>query len=132
MQLFHRKMECAQLIILLYYWQNQNQDVEAYVPQINLGELVKNQKNWDTISLSSFHSTLCFFYDFGKFDCTQHVVWGILLHTIVTILVIRNGKHIYHLQKLLKRDDEWWLSKKWNRWWDKVRQFHISPSIPWY
>ena len=31
MQLFYRKMECAQLIILLYYWQNQNQDVEAYV-----------------------------------------------------------------------------------------------------
>ena len=31
MQLSHRKMECAQLIILLYYWQNQNQDVEAYV-----------------------------------------------------------------------------------------------------
>ena len=22
------------------------------------------------------------FYDFGKFDCTQHVDWGILLHTI--------------------------------------------------
>ena len=37
MQLSHRKMECAQLIILMYYWQNQNQDVEAYVPQINLG-----------------------------------------------------------------------------------------------
>ena len=37
-------MECAHLIILLYYWQNQNQDVEAYVPQINLGELVNNQK----------------------------------------------------------------------------------------
>ena len=43
MQLSHRKMECAQLTILLYYWQNQNQDVEADVPQINLGELVKNQ-----------------------------------------------------------------------------------------
>ena len=61
MQLFHRKMECAQLIILMYYCQNQNQDVEAYVPQINLGESVKNQKNWDIISLSSFHPTLCFF-----------------------------------------------------------------------
>ena len=23
-----------------------------------------------------------FFYDLGKFDCTQHVDWGILLHTI--------------------------------------------------
>ena len=69
-------MECAKLIILLYYWQNQNQDVEAYVPQINLGELVKSQKHWDTISLSSFHPTL-FFYDFGKFDCTGHVDWGI-------------------------------------------------------
>ena len=34
MQLFYRKMKCAQLIILLYYWQNQDQDVEAYVPQI--------------------------------------------------------------------------------------------------
>ena len=56
MQLSHRKMECAQLIILLYYWQNQNQ--EAYVSQINLGELVKNQKNWDTILLSSFHPTV--------------------------------------------------------------------------
>ena len=21
-------------------------------------------------------------YDYGKFDCTQHVGWGILLHTI--------------------------------------------------
>ena len=45
MQLFHRKMECAQLIILMYYCKNQDQDVEAYVPQINLGELVKNQKS---------------------------------------------------------------------------------------
>ena len=61
---------------------NQNQYVEADVPQINLGELVKNQKNWDTISLSSFHPTLCF-CDFGKFDCTQHVDWGILLHTSI-------------------------------------------------
>ena len=59
MQLSHRQMECAQLIILLYYSQNQNQDVEAYiyVPQIQLGELGKNQKNWDIIPLSSFHST---------------------------------------------------------------------------
>ena len=81
MQLSYRKMECAQVIILMYYWQNQNQDVEAYVHHINLGELVKNQKNWETISLSSFHPTL-FFYDFGNFDCTQHVDWGILLHTI--------------------------------------------------
>ena len=55
-------MEYAQLISLLYYWQNQNQDVEAYVPQINLGGLVKNQQNWDTISLSSFHPTLCFLW----------------------------------------------------------------------
>ena len=62
MQLSHRKIECAQLIILLYYWQNQNQDVEAYVPEINLGELVKNQKNWDIISLSSFHPTLFFLW----------------------------------------------------------------------
>ena len=62
MQLSHRKIESAQLIILLYYWQNQNQDVETYVPQIILGEIVKNQKNWDTISLSSFHPTLCFLW----------------------------------------------------------------------
>ena len=47
-------MECSQLIILLYYWQNQNQDVGADVPNIILGELVKSQKNWDIISLSSF------------------------------------------------------------------------------
>ena len=62
MQLSHRKMEYAQLIILLYYWKKRNQDVEAYVPQINLEELVKNQKKWDTISLSSFHPTLCFLW----------------------------------------------------------------------
>ena len=62
MQLSYRKMECAQLIILLYYWQNQNEDVEAYVPQINLEELVKSPKNWDNISLSSFHPTLCFLW----------------------------------------------------------------------
>ena len=83
MQLSHRKMECAQLIILLCYWLNQNQHVEAYGPEINLGELVKNQKNWDTISLSSFHPTLCFFMTlfYMKFDCTQHVDWGILLYS---------------------------------------------------
>ena len=45
MQLSHRKMERAQLIILLYYWQNQNQDVEAYVPQINLGEEEEEEEN---------------------------------------------------------------------------------------
>ena len=53
-------------------------------------------------------------YDFGKFDCTctQHVDdWGILLVTIcytllVIILVRRNGKHISHMQKILKRDEE--------------------------
>ena len=50
-------------------------------PQINLRELVKSQNNSDTISLSSSHPTLRF-YDFGKFDCTQHVDWGIVLHTI--------------------------------------------------
>ena len=43
MQLSHRKMVCAQLFILLYYWQFQNKDVEADVPQINVGELVKDQ-----------------------------------------------------------------------------------------
>ena len=59
MQLSHRKIECAQFIIWLFYWQNQNQDVEADVPKIILGESMKNQKNWDTISLSSFHPTLC-------------------------------------------------------------------------
>ena len=49
--------------------------MEAYVPQINLGELVKNQKNWDP-------DPTLFLYDFNKFDCTQQVDWGILLHTI--------------------------------------------------
>ena len=43
MQLSYRKMECAQLIILLFYWQLQNKDVEADVPEINLGELVNDQ-----------------------------------------------------------------------------------------
>ena len=55
--------------------------MKAYVPQIIFGELVKNQKNWDTILLLSFHPTLVF-YGFGKFDCTKHVGWEILLHTI--------------------------------------------------
>ena len=36
-------MKSAHLIILLYYWQSQNQNVEADVPQIKLGEWVKNQ-----------------------------------------------------------------------------------------
>ena len=35
MQVSDRKMECAQLIILLYYGQFQNQEVEADMPQIN-------------------------------------------------------------------------------------------------
>ena len=60
MQLSYHKMECSQLIVLLYYWQNQNQDVEAYVPQIILGELVKNQKNWDTIHYR--HSILIYVF----------------------------------------------------------------------
>ena len=31
----------------------------------------------------SRHSILLYvFYDFGKFDCTQYVGWGLLLHTI--------------------------------------------------
>ena len=38
-------MECTQLLILLYYLQFQNQDVDAGVPQINLGKLVKDQFN---------------------------------------------------------------------------------------
>ena len=62
MQLSRRKIECAQLIILLYYWQFQIQDVEADVPQINLGELVKDQYNWDTILLSSLEPTLWFMW----------------------------------------------------------------------
>ena len=60
-------------------------------------------------------SYFMFFYDFGKFDCTQHVGWGVLLHTISMIsynFMIRNGKHISHLQKILKRDEEWRISKK--------------------
>ena len=55
------------------------------------------------LSLSSFHPTL-FFYDFDKFDCTQHVDWGNFYTLLVTILVIRNGKRIFHLQKILKSD----------------------------
>ena len=43
MQLSHRKMECAQRIILLYYSQFQNQEVKADMPQINLGELVNDK-----------------------------------------------------------------------------------------
>ena len=43
MQLSHRKMACAQLIILLHYWQFHDQEVEADMPQINLGELVNDQ-----------------------------------------------------------------------------------------
>ena len=35
---------------------------------------------------------------------------------LVNILVRRNGEHITHLQKILKRDEEWRLSKKWNSW----------------
>ena len=70
MQLSYRKMECAKLIIFLYHWQNQNQVVEAHVPQIILGELVKNQKNWYHFTVV-IHPTLWFFYDFGKFDCTS-------------------------------------------------------------
>ena len=49
----------------------------------------------------------------GGLKGNQHVDWGILLHT-VTILVRRNGKHISHLKQILKRDEEWRLSKKWN------------------
>ena len=43
MQLSRRKMVCAQLFILLYFWQLQNEDVEADVPQINVRELVNDQ-----------------------------------------------------------------------------------------
>ena len=43
------------------------------MPQVNLGELVKNCR----------HSILLYVFDaFGKFGCTLHVDWGILLHTI--------------------------------------------------
>ena len=48
--------------------------MEAYVPQINLGELVKNQKNWDIISLSSFHPTIRIKY--------------IIIITIIIIIII--------------------------------------------
>ena len=101
-----RKMECAQLIILLYYWQFQNQDVEADVPQINLEELAKDQYNWDTISLSSFDPTLCFFMTFVGLIVT------IMYTLLVTILARCSDKHISHLQKILKRDKKWRLSKK--------------------
>ena len=46
------------------------------------------------------------FYDFGKFDCTQHADWEYYYTLLVTILVIHNGKHISHLQKIIKRDEE--------------------------
>ena len=52
------------------------------MPQINLGELVKNQKNHFFHFTVVIPSYFMFFYDFGKFDCTQHVDLGILLHTI--------------------------------------------------
>ena len=75
MQLSYQKMESSQLIILLKYWQNQNQVVEGDVPQINLGELVKKTRR-TKIPFHCRHSILLYvFYDFGKFDCTQHVDW---------------------------------------------------------
>ena len=106
---------------LLYYWQNQNEDVEAYVPQINLGESVKNQKNWDTISLSSLHPNPTLFFMTLISLIVPNIWIGEYYYTLlVTILVIHNRKHIFHLQQILKRDEEWRLSKKWNSWWGKV------------
>ena len=44
--------------------------------------------------------------DFSKFDCTQHVEWGILLPAISYHFVRYNGKHVSNLQKKIKKRDE--------------------------
>ena len=54
----------------------------ADVPKINLEELVKDQLELRYHFTVVIRSYFMFFYDFCKFDCTQHVDWGILLHTI--------------------------------------------------
>ena len=86
-------LQSAQLIILLYYCKT----------RIKMWKLMC-QRKFRRISEEpeelQYHFTV--FYDFGKFDCTQHLEYCYTLS--VTILVICNGKHISH--KIIKRDEE--------------------------
>ena len=58
-----------------------------------------------------------------KFVYIYHVVWGYFYIILFTIIVRCNGKHTGELGR---------RKEKWDSWWGKVGQFHISLYIQRY